>query len=65
MLLVWLGQLKWLGGQYTGNLENYLTTAEIINKVDIKVWGYLVIIHKIIVLQNSNFTSRSVLVTYL
>ena len=36
MLLVWLGQLKWLGGQYTGNLENYLTTAEIINKVNIK-----------------------------
>ena len=36
MLLVWFGQLKWLGGQYTGNLENYLTTAEIINKVNIK-----------------------------
>ena len=39
MLVVWLGQLKWLGGQYTGNLENYLTTAEIINKVNIKGLG--------------------------
>ena len=60
MLVVWLGQLKWLGGQYTGNLENYLTTAEIINKVDIKGLGV-----KNIVLQNCNFTLRFVLVTYL